>query len=83
MVLERCLHRYICSRIYLHDPPGDDNALQPHPDAPAAVKEHEEKLANEDPEVNQWLCIAVIIVAVALMAVTAEFVWPFLTSAPT
>jgi len=64
---------YICSRIYLHDPPGDGNALQPLADAPAAIKEEEEKLANEDPEVNQWICIAVIVVAVALMTATAEF----------
>lgn len=64
---------YICSRIYLHDPPGEGNALQPAADAPTAIKEHEEKLKNEDPEVNQWICIAVIAVAVTLMAVTAEF----------
>ncbi|KAF9452155.1 hypothetical protein P691DRAFT_661586 [Macrolepiota fuliginosa MF-IS2] len=64
---------YICSRIYVHDPPGEDNALRPAHDAPVAIKEHEEKLANEEPEVNQWVCIVVIIVAVALMAVTAEF----------
>ncbi|KXN87954.1 Vacuolar calcium ion transporter [Leucoagaricus sp. SymC.cos] len=65
---------YICSRIYLHDPPGDDNALQPHAELPDAIREHEEKLASEDPEVNQWICIVVIVIAVAFMAVTAEFV---------
>lgn len=64
---------YICSRIFLHNPPGDDNALQLHPAAPAALKEQERKLAEEDPEVNSWVCLGVIVIAIALMAVTAEF----------
>ncbi|KAF7776298.1 hypothetical protein Agabi119p4_4691 [Agaricus bisporus var. burnettii] len=64
---------YICSRIYLHDPPGDNNALQVRPDAVAAVKENEERLAKEEPGVNQWICIVVIVAAVTLMAATAEF----------
>jgi len=64
---------YICSRIFLHNPPGDDNALQLHPAAPAALKEQERKLAEEDPEINSWVCLGVIVIAIALMAVTAEF----------
>lgn len=64
---------YICSRIYIHDPPGEDNAFQPHAELPATIREHEEKLAHEEPEVNQWVNIIVIIISVGLMAVTAEF----------
>ncbi|KAJ3574528.1 hypothetical protein NP233_g1710 [Leucocoprinus birnbaumii] len=64
---------YIASRFYIHDPPGDDNVFQPHAELTEAMRQHEEKLAHEEPEVNQWVNIAVIIVAVGLMAVTAEF----------
>ena len=64
---------YICSRIFLYNPPGEDNTLQLHPTAPAALKEEERKLAEEDPEVNSWVCLGVIVIAIALVAVTAEF----------
>ena len=66
--------RYICSRIFLHNPPGDDNALQSHPDAPLALKHEEKKLLEEDPEVSQWVCIGMLCITIALMAVTAEWV---------
>jgi len=64
---------YICSRIFLHNPPGEDNALQLHPTAPKALKEEERKLAEEEPEANSWVCLGAIIITIALMAVTAEF----------
>ncbi|KAK7060208.1 hypothetical protein VNI00_000973 [Paramarasmius palmivorus] len=66
---------YICSRIFLHNPPGDDNALQTNhqPNAPAALKREEDKLYAAKPEVNQWVCIGMLVITIALMAVTAEW----------
>jgi len=63
---------YICSRIFLHDPPGDDNAFQVHPDAPEELKREELEFATLDPETSLWVCIAVLVVAVGVMAYTAE-----------
>jgi hypothetical protein len=74
VVADVMLSSYLCSRIYLHDPPGDEDNLHQHKDAPQELKEEEMRLATLDPEVNQWVCIVVLIVALALMAVTAEFV---------
>ena len=63
---------YICSRIFLHDPPGDGNALRVHPNAPEELKRQEWHLAHADPECNQWVCIVMLILAVGVMAFTAE-----------
>ena len=64
---------YVCSRIFLHNPPGDDNALELHPTAPDALKERERDLAVEDPKANSWVCLGAIAITIALMAATAEF----------
>ncbi|KAJ3505926.1 hypothetical protein NLJ89_g7158 [Agrocybe chaxingu] len=66
---------YICSRIYLHNPPGEDNALNLHlaPLAPEALKDKVKKLRSEDPEVNQWVCIVMLANCIGLMAATAEW----------
>jgi len=64
---------YVCSRIYLHNPPGEDNDLASAPLAPDGLKEHVLRLRNEDPEVNQWVCIVMLAICIALMAATAEF----------
>ncbi|KAL0580930.1 hypothetical protein V5O48_001124 [Marasmius crinis-equi] len=64
---------YIASRIYLHNPPGDDNALKTDPNAPVAVKHEEDQLLHEEPEVSQWVCIAMLVITIALMAATAEW----------
>jgi Ca2+:H+ antiporter len=64
---------YVCSRIFLHNPPGDGNALSQHPSAPQEVLHQELRLTTEDPEMNQWVCIAVLIVIVGIMASTAEW----------
>ncbi|KAF9569408.1 hypothetical protein CPC08DRAFT_701898 [Agrocybe pediades] len=66
---------YIGSRIYLHNPPGEENALSlaNAPLAPEAFKEHVQKFKDEDPEVNQYVCIAMLCICIALMAATAEF----------
>jgi len=58
----------------LHDPPGDDNAFQVHPDAPEELKREELEFATLDPETSLWVCIAVLVVAVGVMAYTAEIV---------
>ena len=64
---------YICSRIFLHNPPGEDNALTLHPGAPEALKAMERNLAEEDPEASSWVCLGAIAITIALMAATAEF----------
>ncbi|KAJ7179439.1 hypothetical protein C8R46DRAFT_1073775 [Mycena filopes] len=64
---------YICSRFFLHNPPGPENQLHEHKDAPAEFKEMVEKMAEKDPEVNPWACLVLLFFTVALMAVTAEF----------
>lgn len=65
---------YICSRIFLHNPPGDENALVQHPLAPEALKEEEKRLAEAEPEVNQWVLIVMLLISIAIMAATAEWV---------
>ncbi|GJJ14263.1 hypothetical protein Clacol_008527 [Clathrus columnatus] len=63
---------YLCSRFFIFDPPGGGNGLVT-PDAPAALREKERELAHEKPEVNPWFCMAFLIITVAIMATTAEF----------
>jgi hypothetical protein len=65
---------YVSSRFYLHDPPGEGNVFMPHPDIPPEALEKERKLAKEEPDVNPWACILLLVITVALMGVTAEFV---------
>jgi Ca2+:H+ antiporter len=66
--------RYIGSRFYLHNPPGDNNAFQLGPDAPREVVQKELELEETVPEVNPWACVLLLVVSVTIMAVTAEFV---------
>jgi Ca2+:H+ antiporter len=68
-----CNLSYICSRIFLHNPPGEDNALTLHPAAPEALKEAERELVEAEPEANPWVCLGAIVITIALMAATAEF----------
>jgi hypothetical protein len=66
---------YVCSRIYLHNPPGDDDdALMPHPEIPDEALRKEQELADAEPDVNPWACIILLTTTVAFMGVTAEFV---------
>ena len=62
------------SRIYLHNPPGENNALTVSADAPEEIKHEEHELLEEEPLVNPWACMIVLIITVAIMSVTAEFV---------
>lgn len=74
MVHFSSLFSYVCSRFFILDPPGEGNALV-EPDAPAAIKEREHELAHENPKVNPWFCMVFLLITVAIMAVTAEFVF--------
>lgn len=65
---------YITSRIYLHNPPGENNAGTVQPNAPKAIHEEELYLHTTDPELNQWVAIVVLIITIGLMAATAEWV---------
>ncbi|KAE9395767.1 hypothetical protein BT96DRAFT_942184 [Gymnopus androsaceus JB14] len=64
---------YAYSRVFLYNPPGGNNALRPLPDAPIELIEEERKLLEEEPEVNQWVCIAFLLATIAVMAPTAEW----------
>ncbi|KAI9059435.1 hypothetical protein FKP32DRAFT_1579866 [Trametes sanguinea] len=64
---------YIASRIYLHNPPGENNALTVPHDAPAELHHEEKHLLEEEPLVNPWACMLLLAITVALMAPTAEF----------
>jgi len=66
---------YICSRIYLHNPPGEEDplSLAEAPNAPEALKEEVEHLLTHDPEVNQYVCIVALLIVLGLMATTAEW----------
>lgn len=46
----------------------------PHPEIPAEALRKEQELAEAEPDVNPWACIILLIITVALMGVTAEFV---------
>lgn len=62
---------YISSRIFLHHPPGEGHV---RPQAPEALNRAEEELLEGEPEVNQYVCIAVILLSIGVMAATAEWV---------
>jgi len=64
---------YISSRIFLHNPPGEANALRIRPDAPEALKHQERKFFEGEPEVNQYVCIVVLLLSIAIMAATVEW----------
>ena len=65
---------YVASRWYLYDPPGQDNALRLDENAPKALHQEEEKWRNYQPDVGPGFCLTMLCVAVALVAVTAEWV---------
>jgi Ca2+:H+ antiporter len=66
--------RYICSRIFYHNPPGEGKTMNNHPMTPAQLKKVEEELQRKKPEVNQWVCIVFLLFNIAIMAVTSEWV---------
>ncbi|KAJ3477570.1 hypothetical protein NLI96_g10367 [Meripilus lineatus] len=64
---------YICSRIFLTNPPGDDNAGTIHESAPEEHKREEEELKHKTPLTNPWACIILLVITIGIMATTAEF----------
>ena len=68
--------RYVGTRIYLHNPPGEES-LDHLSNAPKAFKDEVAKVEHEEPVVNPWVCIITLIIAVILLAFTAEHVRPF------
>ncbi|KAL1942230.1 hypothetical protein VTO73DRAFT_6294 [Trametes versicolor] len=64
---------YVASRMYLHNPPGDNNALTVPHDAPQEIHHQEVELLEEEPLVNPWACMILLVITVGLMSVTAEF----------
>lgn len=62
---------YICSRFFVHIPPGEDASV--HKDAPAEFVQKMEHLEHEEAEMNQWSCLIVLLVAVIFMVVTTEY----------
>jgi len=67
---------YVCSCIYLQDPPGEDsdNEDMPHPEIMAKALCKKLELTEAQPDVNPLACIITLIIMVGLMGVTAEFV---------
>jgi Ca2+:H+ antiporter len=63
----------------LHNPPGEGNALTVAPNAPYALKERERENEEEEPRMNQWSCLLTFLIAIPLLAVTAEWVRFILT----
>jgi hypothetical protein len=76
LILTGPIFSYICSRIYLHHPPGQnsDSEDMPHPEITAEALRKELELAERQPDVNPVSCIITLIITVGLMGVTAEFV---------
>lgn len=68
------MHSYVLSRVFLHNPPGEGNALRVAPNAPLEVKQAEHELQEIEPETNPWACMILLLVTVAIMSATAEFV---------
>ncbi|KAF9534981.1 hypothetical protein CPB83DRAFT_843278 [Crepidotus variabilis] len=67
---------YICSRIYLHNPPGEDDltlGLHLAANAPEELKHKVEHLRQKEPEVNQYILIVMLLACLALMATTCEW----------
>lgn len=66
--------RYIGSRIYLHNPPGEGNALSMHKEVPHQERQRIEEESNKDPKVSLPVAVVAVIITVGLMAVSAEWV---------
>ncbi|KAI0699516.1 hypothetical protein C8T65DRAFT_742494 [Cerioporus squamosus] len=64
---------YIASRFYLHDPPPEHVGITTPQDAHPAIKHEEARLLAEEPKTNPWACMLVLLMTVAMMAVTADF----------
>jgi len=61
---------YICSRIFLHNPPALPETSLKVEMAIEFILE-EEELAKKNPEVNSWFCLTLLVTLVGLLAFTA------------
>lgn len=64
---------YVGSRIFLHNPPGEGNAGTVAPNAPLEQKLQEINLEIVNPEIHPLACVTLLVITIALMATTAEF----------
>jgi Ca2+:H+ antiporter len=58
----------------LHNPPGDGNALKPLPGSTQEEKREEVVTEVELPKTNPWVCLFFMVITVAIMAFTAQWV---------
>ncbi|KAJ3874856.1 hypothetical protein F5051DRAFT_472622 [Lentinula edodes] len=65
-------YSYILSRVFLHNPPGNDK-FRTLLNAPAAIIEEEKDLLVKEPEVNLWVCILLLVVTIGFIAPTTQF----------
>ncbi|KAF8738185.1 hypothetical protein AX14_011601 [Amanita brunnescens Koide BX004] len=63
---------YVCSRIFLHNPPRDCIDDDDEEQAKEARRARRAK-RDEEPEVNQYVCIAMLVICIALLAATVEW----------
>ncbi|KAF9505020.1 hypothetical protein BS47DRAFT_1400801 [Hydnum rufescens UP504] len=63
----------VASRIYLYNPPGDENHLTARADVHPALKEKETRMGLEEPKMNPWVCLILFLIVVPLTAASAEW----------
>ncbi len=63
---------YITSRIFVHNPPGEGNGMEPAPGAPPEIHAEEDRLRNERPKVASGFCILLLVSTIVVLAFTAE-----------
>ena len=66
------ISRYISSRIFLHNPPGEVQGTDHN--APLEILHEEMHLEQEEAYVNPWFCSIVLVITIAVTAITAEMV---------
>ena len=67
-------HSYIASRIYLHNPPGEGNALMMHDHLPESEKERRAEKEAKNPRITLSVAVIGIVLTIGLMACSAEWV---------
>ncbi|THH28841.1 hypothetical protein EUX98_g5342 [Antrodiella citrinella] len=64
---------YVASRVYLSNPPGEDNALKHMSALPEELKEAEDELNEIEPAINPLACFLMLCLTVGLTGATAEW----------
>jgi len=62
---------YICSRVFLHNPPAPTELKQIDIDIEILLEEQE--LAEKEPEVNSWVCLVLLLICVGFTAACTVF----------